>query len=549
MPALGGHCLSWRIERIELSPSGLDCRRRSFAGRHGSNHARQAGQQDKEMEHLVDGFWNLLTLSNLAYCLVGCVMGTVVGVLPGLGPSSTLAILLPITTYLDPTGALVMLAGICYGANYGGSTTSILVNIPGEAASVVTTFDGFQMTRQGRGGQALWISAVGSFIAGTTGVIGTCLIGPSLASYALRFGPPEYFALLVFSLSMLVGLAGSSLIKGLAAGLVGMVIAAVGLDPLTGAARLTFGITDLMLGFNIIPVVVGLFGIAEILTSASQGVLHIYEGQLGKMTPTGEELRKGLVASIRGTVVGFPLGLIPGMVAPLSTFLSYDLERRISRYPEKFGTGVIEGVAGPEAANNATAQGQFIPLLSLGIPTAPQMAIMLAAFTLYGLHPGPRLFEGNSILVWTVIASMYLGNLMCLILNLPLVGLWARLALIPYKYLAPIILLVCVIGAYSPRNSIFDVWVALAFGAVGFYMKRHRWPAAPLILGFMLGPMIEVSFRQSISMGKAAGDLLAPFMQPIPLVFLALGALSVALSIYLRRGKVPKDVWSDEAEA
>ena len=500
------------------------------------------------MEQLIGGLLNVLTLSNLAYCFAGAVLGTLVGVLPGLGPSSTLAILLPITTYLNPTGAVIMLAGICYGAMYGGSTTSILVNIPGEAASVVTCYDGFPMTRDGRGGQALWIAAVGSFIAGTIGVIGTCLIGPELAKYALKFGPPEYFGLLIFSLSMVIGLAGASIIKGLGAGLIGMLLAAIGLDPLTGTPRMNFGIMELTYGFDIIPVVVGLFGIGEMLSSTDQGETHIYQGKLGRMTPKGAELRKGLWASIRGTVLGFPLGLIPGMVTPLSTFLSYDLEKRISRYPEKFGTGVIEGVAGPEAANNATSQAGFIPLLSLGIPTAPSMAILLAGMTLYGLQPGPQLFQTNSLFVWTVIASMYVGNVMCLVLNLPLVGLWARLALIPYKYLAPTILAICVIGAYSPRNSMFDVWVSLGFGLLGYYMKKTQWPTGPLILGFMLGPMLEVSIRQTVSMGRAVDSIATPFMRPIPVVFLSLAVISIALSLYLKRGRVPKEVWKDESE-
>jgi putative tricarboxylic transport membrane protein len=501
------------------------------------------------MLDLLYGLYNLFTVSNLFYCLAGCVLGTAVGVLPGLGPSSTLAILLPLTGYLDPTGALVMLAGLCYGAMYGGSTTSILVNIPGEAASVVTTYDGFQMTKQGRGGQALWIAAVGSFIAGTIGVIGASLIGPSLAAYALRFGPPEYFGLLMLSMSMLIGLSASSLIKGLAAGLLGMLLASVGLDPLTGVQRMTYGVTDLMLGFNIIPVVVGLFGISEILLSIEQGVGRIYEGKLGRMRPPPDELRRGLRASLRGTAIGFPLGLIPGMVTALSTFLAYDVEKRLSRDPSRFGKGAIEGVAAPEAANNATAQAAFIPLLSLGIPTAPSMAIMLAAFTLYGLQPGPQLFESNSLLVWTVIASMYLGNLICLVLNLPLVGLWARLALVPYKFLAPIILAVCVIGAYSPRNSMFDVWVAIGFGVIGYLMKKRDWPTAPFILGFMLGPMLEVSFRQTVSIGIAKDSAIGPFLTPMPLFFMGLALVTVVVSLVLRRGILPDEVWVEDPKS
>ncbi|MDO8629456.1 MAG: tripartite tricarboxylate transporter permease [Phycisphaerales bacterium] len=500
------------------------------------------------MEHLIAGLMNVFTLSNFTYCVLGAVLGTLVGVLPGLGPSSTLAILLPITAQLDPTGAIIMLAGVCYGAMYGGSTTSILVNVPGEVASVVTCYDGFPMTRQGRGGQALWIAAVGSFVAGTLGVIGISVIGPGLAKLALKFGPPEYFGLLIFSLSMLIGLAGSSLVKGVAAGLAGMLLATVGVDPMTGTARMNFGITELTFGFNVIPVVVGLFGIGEMLSSAQAGQPQIYQGKLGPMTPPGPELKRGLWATLRGTALGFLLGLIPGMVTALPTFFSYDLEKRLSRHPERFGTGVIEGVAGPEAANNATAQAGFIPLLSLGIPTAPSMALLLAAFTLYGVQPGPLIFQQNTLFVWTVIASMYIGNVMCLALNLPLIGLWARLALIPYRYLAPAILAICVIGAYSTRNAMFDVWVALLFGLLGFYMKKRQWPTAPLILGFMLGPMIEIALRQTVSMGQAAGNIVAPFLRPIPVAFMILAVIAVATSFYLRRGRVPREVWAADSE-
>ncbi len=359
---------------------------------------------------LIDGILNVLTFSNLLYCFIGCLLGTLVGVLPGLGPSSTVAILLPITVYLNPIGSIIMLCGLCYGAQYGGSTTAILVNIPGEPSSVATILDGFPMTKQGRAGQALWIAAVGSFIAGTLGVIVMSFVGSGLARYALKFGPPEYVGLLFFSLTMLISLSGSSLIKGVLSGVFGIFLATVGSDPATGIPRLNLGIVGLMRGFDIIAVCVGLFGIGEILASAGEGLGKIYEGKLGKMMPRGNELKKGLWASLRGTCVGFPLGLIPGMVTGLTPFLAYDLERRISKYPEKFGTGVIEGVAAPEAANNATSQAGFIPLMSLGIPTAPSMAMVLAALMMYGLQPGPLLFTKNADFIWAVIASMYIGN-------------------------------------------------------------------------------------------------------------------------------------------
>ncbi len=489
---------------------------------------------------IVNGFINALSVSNLLFCFLGCVAGTLVGVLPGLGPSSTLAILLPITASLEPTGSIIMLAGICYGAMYGGSTTSILVNIPGEAASVVTCFDGFQMTRQGRAGQALWIAAVGSFIAGTFGVIGTTVLGPGLAKYALKFGPPEYFGLVFFSMSLLITFSRPSLSKGLVAGVVGLFLSTVGIDELTGTRRLAFGTVALTRGLELVPVAIGLFGLGEVLFNTGSEMARIYEGKLGRLTPKWGEMRKGLLASVRATALGFPLGMLPGMVTALVSFLAYEFERRISKDPSRFGTGVIEGVAAPEAANNACAQAGFIPLLALGIPTAPSMAIMLGALMIYGVQPGPQLFSQNALLVWTVIASMYIGNLMLLVLNLPLIGLWARISLIPYKYLAPIVIVVCIIGAYSPRNTMFDVWVALAFGILGCYMRIHQWPIAPLILGFILGPMLEKSLRQSVSMG---GFVIFTH-RPIAAFFIVATVIMVTVLLrFLRRA--PKELMEE----
>lgn len=492
---------------------------------------------------LVVGTMNVLAPANLFYCFLGALLGTFVGVLPGLGPASTLAILLPMTMYLDKTGSIIMLAGIYYGAQYGGSTTSILVNIPGEVSTLPTCFDGYPMTKGGRAGEALWIAAMGSFIAGTGGAVMVTVIGPGLAKYALRFGPPEYFALLVFSLTAVVSLSGSglSLLRGLGAGVVGMLLSSVGVDPLTGTPRLYFGFTPLMRGLEIIPVTVGLFGIGEILANAETGMAKIYEGKLGKMMPRGTELRKGLLASVRGTVVGLPLGVLPGFVPAVSSFIAYDLEKRMSRYPEKFGTGVIEGVGAPEAANNATAQTGFIPLMAFGIPTSASTAIILAALMIYGLQPGPVLFESNRLFIWTVIASMYIGNLMLLVLNLPLVGVWARISQIPYKYLGPVILGVCLIGAYSPRNSMFDVWVAIIFGFAGYLMKREKWPMGPLILGFLLGPMLEVSLHQSLNMGGALILVSRPIAAGL---FVAAMVVLVISTRYL--SQVPDEVVEDD---
>lgn len=495
---------------------------------------------------LMLGLINVLTPTNLMFCFLGGMMGTLVGVLPGLGPASTIAILLPLTIYLDQTGSIIMLAGIYYGAQYGGSTTSILVNMPGEVSSIPSCIDGYPMTRQGRAGEALWIAAIGSFIAGIGGALAVALIGPGLAAYALRFGPPEYAALLLLSLTLVVGLSGSgpTFLRALGACLAGMTLSCVGIDPLVGTPRLYFGFTDLMQGLEIIPLTVGLFGIGEILANAGANTVKIYEGKLGRMTPRGKEMRAGLIGAIRGTLVGLPLGVLPGFVPAVSSFIAYDLEKRLSKRGDKFGTGMIEGVAAPEAANNATAQTGFIPLFAFGIPTSASTAIILAALMVYGLQPGPMLFQANSTFIWTIIASMFIGNVMLVVLNLPLVGLWARLSQVPYKYLAPVVLAVCVIGAYSPRNSMFDVGVAVVFGFVGYLMKKVSWPIAPLILGFLLAPMLETSLSQSLNMGG-----FAVFVErPIAAVLLGLTVIALVFSVrFLNR--VPKGVVESEAEA
>ena len=492
---------------------------------------------------LINGILNVFSPLNLFYCFLGCVFGTLVGVLPGLGPATTMALLLPITTYLNPTGSIIMLAGIYYGAQYGGSTTSILVNIPGETSSIPSCFDGYPMTRQGRAGEALWIAAVGSFIAGTLGAIGISITGIGFARYALKFSPSEYFTLLLFSLTALITMSGSSPVKGLAAGVTGLLLAAVGTDPMTGVGRLTFGTIGLTRGLEIIPVAVGLFGIGEILINAEAGISRIYSGRFGKMMPRGKDLKKGLAASLRGAALGLPLGLIPGIAPPISSFLAYDLEKKISRHPERFGTGVIEGVAAPEAANNATAQTGFLPLIAFGIPTSPAMAIILTALMMNGLKTGPLLFQEQKEFIWTVIGSMYIGNVILLILNLPLVGLWARISVLPYRYLGPVILGICVVGAYSSRNTLFDVWVAIGAGILGYVMRKTHWPLGPLILGFVLGPFFEESLRQSLSMG---GPTIF-FRRPASIVLLLLTVTVVVMSMrYL--GRVPKTSLEDGSD-
>jgi len=492
---------------------------------------------------LIHGIINSCSPSYLFYCFVGCFLGTLVGVLPGLGPASTLSILLPLTLYLDPTGSIIMLAGLAYGAMYGGSTTSILVNIPGEAASVATALDGFPMTKQGRAGEALWIAAVGSFIAGTLATFVLSFLGPGIAKLILVFGPPEYFGLLFLSLTMLVSLSGKSIAKGLGAGLAGILFASIGLDPVTGMTRFTFGITGMMRGLDLVGLTIGIFGISEILLSAGAGKSKIYEGKLGKMMPRGKELRKGLLASFRATALGFPLGLLPGLSPVVSSFLAYDMEKKISKYPERFGTGMIEGVAASEAANNATAQAGFIPLMCFGIPTNPVNAIILAALVMYGLKPGPLLFLQTKEFVWTVIGSMYIGNIMLLVLNLPLVQFWARISTIPYKYLSPTILAICLVGAYAPRNAMLDVWICLGAGVVGYFMRKNNWPQAPLLVGFILGDMVEISLRQSLSMG---GPLIF-FTRPITVAFLLSAVILLIMSVkFLKRINVSLETLVDK---
>lgn len=485
---------------------------------------------------LIQGLFAALTWSNILFAFIGCMLGTLVGVLPGLGPASAMAILLPISMQLPPEGAIIIMAGIYYGAMYGGSTTAILMNIPGETSSVVTAQDGFPMTKQGRAGNALAIAAIGSYMAGISGAIAISYIGPSVADLALRFGPAEYLGLILFSMSALVSFAGNSLIKGLALAVMGMALAGVGTDPLTGTQRLTFGTVELSKGLDIVPVLVGLFGIGEVLSSMSASIQQIFSGKLGSwwsMIPKGNELWRGLKASVRGSVGGFVLGLLPGMLPAITAYLAYDVEKRISKNPEEFGKGRIEGVAAPEAANNATAMAGFIPLLSLGIPTSPALAIILGTLLINGLTPGPMLFQTQATFVWTIIGSMVIANTMLLVLNLPLVGMWARVSRIPYSILGPIVLAVCVLGAYAPRNTMFDVWVAIGFGIVGYLMRRLDLPLAPLILGFLLGPIFEQSLRQTLAL--SGGNLMIVTERPIA-IGLILGAVIVVVgTTWLRR--------------
>ena len=426
---------------------------------------------------LMAGFAAALQPGNLLFALIGCVLGTLIGVLPGVGPAAGTAILIPLTFKLDPTGAIIMLCAIYYGAMYGGTITSVLLNVPGEAASVITCIDGFQMAKQGRGGTALGIAAIGSFIGGIAATVALVLVATPLSKLALSFGPPEFFALMLVGLCLVTGLAGRSLIAGIMMTVVGLLLAMVGIDPVRGAPRFTFGVPDLYDGIGFIPVVMGLFGIGEILATAEAPVREIVKTNLSRLLPNREEWRRSMGAIARGTGIGFFLGLIPGVGAIIPTFMSYILEKRVSKNPEQFGKGAIEGVAGPETANNAYANASMVPLLTLGIPSSPTIAVLMGAFIVNGLTPGPFLFQEKPELVWTIIASFFVGNVLLLILNLPLVGLWAKILDVPYQYICVGTLLFCILGAYSINQSVFDIWIMLLFGVIGYVLRKLDFPA------------------------------------------------------------------------
>ncbi len=475
------------------------------------------------LQYWIQGFSVATLPVNLMYSLIGCILGTLIGVLPGLGPAAGTAILIPVTFNLDPIGAIIMLAAIYYGAMYGGTITSVLVNVPGEAASVVTCLDGYQMAKQGRAGPALGIAAIGSFIGGTFATVALMVVSLPLATFALRFGPPEVFALLVVGLSLVTGLSGRSLLAALVMTLFGLMLSMIGMDPVRGAPRFTFGIPPLYDGVGFIPVVMGLFGVGEILLSMEAPVLEILKTKFTDLLPKKEEWKVSAGAIGRGTVIGFFLGLIPGIGAIIPTFLAYVVEKKVSKHPEKFGTGVIEGVASPETANNSYANGAMVPLLTLGIPGSPTLAVIMGAFIIHGLTPGPFLFKERPDVVWGLIASLYLGNVILLVLNLPLVGFWAKLLEIRYQFLYPGILLFCILGAYSLNQSVFDVGVMIAFGVLGYIFRKIDWPLAPTVLALILGPMMERALRTSLEM--SAGDMSILITRPISAVLLIIAAI------------------------
>jgi TctA family transporter len=482
------------------------------------------------LNHLSIGFNVALTSTNLLYCFGGTLLGTLIGVLPGIGPTATIAMLLPITFKLPAISALIMLAGIYYGAQYGGSTTAILVNLPGEASSVVTCLDGYQMARQGRAGPALATAAIGSFFAGCVSTVIIVLFAPVLAGVALKFGPVEYFSMMLFGLTAAVILAHGSVLKAIAMVVLGLLLGMVGTDVTSGLTRFNFDIPQLSDGIDFVVVAMGLFGYAEIVHSLEQKVKQeLVSDRVTGLWPTRQDFQMAWKAVIRGTALGSMLGILPGGTATLSSFAAYTLEKKIAKDPSRFGKGAIEGIAGPESANNAAAQTSFIPMLTLGIPTNSVMALMVGAMMIHGIAPGPQVMTARPELFWGMVVSMWLGNLMLVVLNLPLIGLWVRLLKLPYRFLFPSILTFCCIGVYSLSNSALDVVLTAFFGLLGYLLASLDCEPAPLLLGFILGPMMEENFRRAMLMSR--GDATVFFREPISLAMLIITALLFVLIV------------------
>jgi putative tricarboxylic transport membrane protein len=481
--------------------------------------------------NIILGFSVAITPINLLYCLIGCFLGTLIGVLPGIGPTATIAMLMPITFTVPPISALIMLAGIYYGANYGGSTTSILVNLPGEASSVVTCLDGYAMARQGRAGPALGIAAIGSFFAGSVATILIALFAPPLAEVAFKFSSVEYFSLIVLGLVAAVVLASGSLLKAISMVLLGLLLGSVGTDATSGIKRFTFSIPDLSDGIGFITVAMGLFGITEVIRGLEdkEGKREVLTTHIHNLMPSKSDYKASWKAVLRGTALGSFLGILPGGGAILSSFASYALEKKIAKDPSRFGKGAIEGVAGPEAANNAGAQMSFIPLLTLGIPTNVVMALMVGAMMIQGIVPGPQVMSERADLFWGLIASMWVGNLMLLVLNLPLIGLWVRLLNIPYRLLYPAILVFCCVGVYSMNNSAVEVLLTALFSLLGYFFYKLDCEPAPLLLGFILGSMMEMHLRRAMLFSR--GDPTVFFTRPLSLAFLIAAGLLLLITI------------------
>jgi putative tricarboxylic transport membrane protein len=476
------------------------------------------------------GFSVALQPMNLLACFFGVFIGTLVGVLPGIGPISAMALLLPVTLSGSPEAGIIMMSGIYYGSMYGGSTTSILVNIPGEAASVVTTLDGHQMARNGRAGPALGMAALSSFIAGTVSIVLLMLIAPTLSQFAVKFGPAEYFSLMVLGLTILAFMTQGSIAKALLMACFGIVLGLIGIDQITGQLRMTFDKRELVDGIGLVPVVMGLFGVAEILTNLEHTInREIVAQRVGSLLPNRDDWRRSAAPIGRGTILGFFLGILPGGGAVISSFASYAIEKKLSKEPERFGKGAIEGVAGPEAANNAAAGGAFIPLMTLGIPPNVVMALLLGAFVVHGLQPGPLMMTTNPKVFWGIVASMYIGNIMLLVLNMPLIGLWIQVLKVRYAILFPLILMFCVVGVFASSNAAFDVLVMTIFGVLGYLFRKFGYEPAPLVLAFVLGPMMENNFRKALAISQ--GDLATFIQKPISAACLAFAAAALLAAI------------------
>jgi putative tricarboxylic transport membrane protein len=479
------------------------------------------------------GFQVAVSWQNLFFCFVGVLTGTLIGVLPGIGPATGVAILIPVTYTMNATTALITMAGVYYGAMYGGSTTAILLNVPGESASVVTTLDGYEMAKKGRAGPALGMAAVSSFIAGGFAVVMLTLLAPPLADYAVSFGSPEYFALTFMGLTMVISLGGKSPIKGIISAVLGLLIACVGLDTMSGRPRFTFGSIYLLDGVGFIAMAVGLFAVAEVLVNIEEPLQEIFTDvklNFRSLFPNLQDFKDSFGALWRGPIIGFFVGVLPGAGATIASFISYAVEKKVSKHPEKFGTGVIEGVAAPEGANNAASGGAMVPLLTLGIPGSATTAVLLGALMIHGMRPGPMLFSKSPDVVWGIIASMYIGNVMLVILNMPMIGMWVRLLKVPYKLLMPLIISISAVGVYATENNTFDMWVMLVFGFIGYLMRKLDYPAAPMVLALVLGSLVEVSLRQSLSFSH--GSVAIFFTRPVSGTLTVIAILSLLTPLF-----------------
>jgi putative tricarboxylic transport membrane protein len=501
------------------------------------------------LNHILLGAQVLFTPVNIFFCFIGVLMGTLVGVLPGLGPTAAIALLLPNTFHVSPVTAIIMLAGIYYGAMYGGSTTSILVNIPGEAASVITCLDGYQMALKGRAGVALGIAAFGSFIAGTISVIGLMLVAPPLAKFALAFGTPEYFSLMLMGIVILIYLASGSILKALMMAVFGLLLGTIGMDSISATQRLTFGLLELSDGIGLIPAIMGLFGVAEVIANVEQEIKReVIATKVKNLLPNLQDWKDSFWPIIRGGILGFFIGILPGPAPVISAFSSYAIEKKLSKHPEKFGTGMIQGVAGPEAANNAATGGAFIPLFTLGIPANSVIAILLGAFMIHGIQPGPMLIDKYPDLFWGTIMSMYLGNAMLLVLNLPLIGLWVKVLKVPYPILFPLILLFCLVGVFSLNYSKVEVALMIGFGVFGYLARKFQFEMAPLVLALVIGPMMENNLRLSLVISQ--GNPWIFIEKPISAIFIFV-SLALLISPFIpwigkRREKLQEKVEGEE---